>query len=78
MISLISKCIALFLYKKEIIDDKKLPVCEYGFELMLSIFIGFLLIIISGILLNELLASLIFYIMFICVKKFMPLAINIR
>lgn len=70
MISLISKCIALFLYKKEIIDDKKLPVCEYGFELMLSIFIGFLLIIISGILLNELLASLIFYIIFICVRTF--------
>ncbi len=70
MISLISKRIALSLYKKEIIDDEKLPVCEYGFELMISILIGFLLVIISGILLDELLSSVIFYIMFVCVRTF--------
>lgn len=70
MISLISKRIALSLYKKGIIDNEKLPVCEYGFELMISILIGFLLVIISGILLDEFLASVIFYILFVFVRTF--------
>lgn len=70
MISLLSKRIALFLCKKEIIDDEKKSICEYGFELIISIFIGFLLVIISGILLDEFLASLIFYILFVFVRTF--------
>ncbi len=70
MISLISKYIALFLYRKKIIEVEKIPVCEYGFELIVSILIGFLGVIISGILLDAFWTSVIFYILFVLVRTF--------
>lgn len=70
MISFLSKSIALFLYKNEIIDDEKLPVCEYGFEIIVSTVIGFFLVALSGILLNEFISAMIFYGLFVCVRLF--------
>ena len=67
---MISKYIALFLYRKKIIEVEKIPVCEYGFELIVSILIGFLGVIISGILLDAFWTSVIFYILFVLVRTF--------
>lgn len=49
MISFLSNFIALFLYKNNIIDKEKIEVCQYGFEIIVSTIIGFLLVLISGI-----------------------------
>lgn len=70
MISLIGKSIAHSLYKRKIISDEEVPVCEYGFELIVSIVIGFFLVAMSGILLDEFVASMIFYGLFVSVRTF--------
>lgn len=70
MISFMSKSIALFLYKKKIIDDEHLPVCEFGFELITATIVGFLLIVIVGLLFRELPAAILFYFIFVGVRYF--------
>lgn len=70
MISFLSNSIALFLYKKKVIDDEELTVCQYGFEIIISTIIGFLLVLLSGIILDETIEALLFYVLFIGVRLF--------
>ncbi len=70
MISYFSKIIASFLYQRKIISKNELTVCEYGFELIISTAIGFGLVLISGIVFNELLSVILFYAVFICFRFF--------
>ena len=61
MISFLSNFIALFLYKNNIIDKEKIEVCQYGFEIIISTIIGFLLVLASGIILGEIPEAILFY-----------------
>ncbi|MDE5946937.1 MAG: accessory gene regulator B family protein [Oscillospiraceae bacterium] len=70
MISFLSDFIALFLYKKKIIDEERLPVCKYGFEIIVSTIIGFLLVLTSGIILGEFMEAVLFYCLFVGVRLF--------
>lgn len=70
MLSTLSKIIALFLYRKKVIDIKTIPVCKYGFEILISTFMGFLLVCISGIIFNEFLSAMMFYALFVIVRFF--------
>lgn len=70
MISFLSNFIALFLYKKKIIDEKRLPVCTYGFEIIVSTIIGFLLVLTVGIILEKFMESVLFYCLFVGVRLF--------
>ena len=70
MISYFSKIIASFLYQRKIISKNELTVCEYGFELIISTAIGFGLVLISGIVFNELLSVILFYAVFVCFRFF--------
>lgn len=70
MISYLSRFITLFLLQNKIVEQEKCDVYEYGFEVIISTIIGFILIFTSGILLNELLSSMIFYAMFIIVRQY--------
>lgn len=70
MISFLSNFIALFLYKNKIIDEERLPVCAYGFEIIVSTIIGFLLVIISGIILGKFIEAVLFYCLFVGVRLF--------
>ena len=70
MISYFSKIIASFFYQRKIISKNELTVCEYGFELIISTAIGFGLVLISGIVFNELLSVILFYAVFVCFRFF--------
>ena len=70
MISFLSNFIALFLYKKKIIDEERLPVCQYGFEIIVSTIIGFLLVLTSGFILGEITEAILFYCLFVGVRFF--------
>ena len=70
MISFLSNFIALFLYKNNIIDKEKIEVCQYGFEIIVSTIIGFLLVSISGIFLGEITEAILFYCLFVGVRFF--------
>lgn len=70
MISYLSRSITLFLLRNNVVDAEKRSVYEYGFEVIISTVIGFVLIFISGFILDELLSSMIFYAMFIIVRQY--------
>lgn len=70
MISFLSNFIALFLYKNNIIDKEKIEVCQYGFEIIVSTIIGFLLVLTSGIILGEITEAILFYCLFVGVRFF--------
>lgn len=70
MISFLSRSIALFLFNKKIIDDEHLPVCQFGFELIIATVVGFLLIAAAGLVFGELPAAVLFYFIFVGVRYF--------
>lgn len=70
MISKLSELIALYLYREQIIDEGKTPVCAYGIELIISTLIGFILVCLVGLIMNALAFALIFYLVFVGVRLF--------
>jgi accessory gene regulator B len=70
MISLLSKSIAIFLLKKEIITSEDIEICEYGFELMIATVIGLGLVLLSGLIMGEFILSVVFYVVFVIVRFF--------
>lgn len=70
MISFLSNLIAHFLYNKKIIDEEEVPVCQYGFEIIVSTVIGFLLVLLSGIILGAIAEAALFYCMFVVIRWF--------
>lgn len=70
MIHFLSSSIASGLLRKGIIGEEKVPVCQYGFELIISTAAGFLLVMLSGILLGQAFSALVFYGLFIIVRLF--------
>jgi len=49
MITFLSHRIALFLRDNDIVDDENAQVCQYGFEIIISTFFGFLLVVSIGV-----------------------------
>lgn len=68
MISFLSHRIALFLRDNGIVDDETSQVCQYGFEIIISTLVGFLIVILIGICCEELLSSILFYTLFVGVR----------
>ncbi|MDR0918504.1 MAG: accessory gene regulator B family protein [Oscillospiraceae bacterium] len=70
MITDVAQNIADYLRKKNIIEQNKLDIYTYGFELMISNFISVLVALIIGMISSELIAVSIFMITFIMLRKF--------
>jgi len=70
MISLLSKNIARFFYENDIIRKEKVEICEYGFELIISTFIGFIITLTVGLMCREIMASLLYYCLFVGIRLF--------
>lgn len=70
MISFKAKLMANFLCKNEIIKAKDKEVYSYGFELIISSVIGFLIIILLGIVFNKLQITLSFFFVFITTRTY--------
>ena len=68
MISFLSHRIALFLRDNDIVDDETSQVCQYGFEIIISTLVGFLLVVFLGICFGELSSAILFYILFVGVR----------
>lgn len=70
VISFLSKGMALILVKHNIIDDETCEVCQYGFEIIVSTCIGAFLVLLIGIVTQELIASVLFYSIFVGIRLF--------
>ena len=68
MISFLSRRIALFLRNNDIVDDETSQVCQYGFEIIISTLVGFLIVFLIGIWCGELLSAILFYTLFVGVR----------
>lgn len=70
MISKLSKKISLFLYRKEIIDIGELEIYKYGFEIICSTLIGFIITLLIGLMFQMFLLSMIYYFAFVLIRQF--------
>lgn len=70
MIHRLSKALTNFLANKKILPCEEIEVYEYGFELLISSVIGFLIVLVSGLIFNNLLKSMLFYFIFVTVRPF--------
>jgi accessory gene regulator B len=68
MITFLSHRIALFLRDNDIVDDETAQVCQYGFEIIISTFFGFLLVVSIGVCCGEIISALLFYVLFVGVR----------
>ena len=69
MISFVSREIVRCLGKNNVIKIEKEEIYQYGFEILISSFITLVITIISGVLLNCLLASAIFFLIFASLRQ---------
>lgn len=69
MITSISKKLASYLSRKNIIDKNKKEIYQYGYEVLISGLIGFAIVIILGILMNRFIESLLFLGVFVPVRQ---------
>ena len=70
MIITLSKIIADFFYKNNIVDEVKRERIQYGFQTIFSTVISFLIVIVSGIVFNILDISLVFLALFVLIRRF--------
>ena len=57
-ITILASNISLFLYKNNIVDRHDLEIYQYGFEMIISTILGFIITLIIGIILNMSLLSI--------------------
>ena len=69
MITSISKKLASYLCRKNIIDKDKKEIYQCGYEVLISGLIGFAIVIILGILMNRFIESLLFLGVFVPVRQ---------
>lgn len=70
MISEISKRISLFLCRKNIIKYEDIEIYKYGFEMICSTTLGFIITIIIGMILRMFFLSIVYYTMFVAIRQF--------
>lgn len=70
MITSLAQRIANFLFKNNAIDEKKIDIYIYGFEIIISSCINIIIATILGILFSQLIECLIFLLSFIFLRKY--------
>lgn len=70
MITALSKRISFFLYRKKIVEYESIDVYQYGFEIVISTIIGFLITLVLGLLFKMVLLSFLYYIIFVTLRQF--------
>lgn len=69
MIAWLSNYIVRVLLKNKIIEADKIEVYQYGYEIMLSTVITFMIVLVSGIVLNCLPAALLYFLIFAVMRQ---------
>lgn len=70
MLSLLSKRISLFLCGNHVIEKEEIEIYQYGFEIILSSLIGFILSIAVGCCLEMFFYALLYYGIFVILRLF--------
>lgn len=70
MIAFLSRIIADFLCRKNVISDDNKEICAYGYEVLFFNLLNALLIFFLGILLNKLIYSIVFFLIFAVLRQY--------
>lgn len=70
MIRRISEKLANFLLSKNVIEKSEIDIYVYGYEVLISSLVDFLIIIAIGYIFNRIIAMLLFFIMFVSVRLY--------
>lgn len=70
MISFLSSKITKLLYEKEIIEEDKKEIYQYGFEIFISSLISLMIVLIIAILTGYILESIVFYSVFVLTRQY--------
>lgn len=70
MIKFLSRQITDFLSKRDVIEEEKKDIYLYGYEIMISNILGFIITVLLGILFSSIWYSLIFYAVFVSVRQY--------
>lgn len=69
MITFLSKCISHFLCNNNVITEEDFSIYQYGFEIIFSTILGFLITIGIGFLLRMEILSILYYIIFVTLRQ---------
>lgn len=69
IITFLSKSMVQFLKVKHIIAEKNAEIYQYGFEMIISTILGFLITLFIGILLQSVWLSLLYYVIFVLMRQ---------
>lgn len=69
MITNLSNRISIFLLSKKIITLEEIKIYQYGFEMILSTILGFMITLAIGFLLNIKVLSLLYYTIFVLIRQ---------
>lgn len=69
MITYLSNRISIFLLSKKIITLEEIKIYQYGFEMILSTILGFMITLAIGFLLNIKVLSLLYYTIFVLIRQ---------
>lgn len=70
MISYMSEKLTNYLCGKDIISQEDKPVYKYGYEILMSTILGFIIVVAIGIVFNEILSAAIFYLTFVLTRQY--------
>ncbi|WMJ22353.1 accessory gene regulator B family protein [Paludicola sp. MB14-C6] len=70
IITYLSNNITNFLCKKEVINLRDKSIYQYGCEVIISAIVGFTLILVTGVILEEILLSVVFLLVFVPLRMF--------
>ncbi len=69
MITILSKSISHFLLEREIIPKEEEEIYQYGFETIISTVLGFLIVLILGMLFRMIWPAVLYYVLFVSIRQ---------
>ena len=69
IITFLSKTISHFLCKNNVIKEQELEIYQYGFEIIISTLLGFLITLLVGLIFQMVLLSVLYYVIFVVLRQ---------
>lgn len=69
IITFLSKTISHFLHKNNIIKEEELELYKYGFEIIISTILGFMITLLIGLIFQIILLSILYYVIFVVLRQ---------
>ena len=69
VITFLSRRIADFLFQRNVISEEYVEICQYGYEVLFFNLFNALIVLVLGIILDKLLCSVVFFVIFALLRQ---------